>query len=175
MSGNSNFMDLMSTRHSTRAFKNTPIPEDKINTVMDWATRGPSAGNLQSYQIFLVFKESEKEKLAESAHDQNYVSEAPLTMVFCSDPKRCSSEYGSRGETLFSIQDATISCVYAQIAAHSLGLSSVWIGSFDEKKIFDILGLSNNLRPIAILPIGFPDEEPEVTNRRPLSEIFQRV
>jgi nitroreductase len=86
-------------------------------------------------------------------------------MVFCADPKRCGIEYGLRGEELFCVQDATIACTYAQIAAHSAGLSSVWIGSFDEDKVSDILKL-NNMRPVAILPIGFPDETPENTTRR---------
>ena len=170
-----NFFDLISTRHSARAFKDIPIPEDKINTIIDAATRGPSAGNLQSYHIFVVSKIAEREKLVESAHGQEYVSQAPLVMIFCAEPKRCAVEYGSRGEELFCIQDATIACAYSQMTAHSLGLSSVWIGSFDEEKVSDILKLEKDLRPIAILPIGFPNETPEITNRRSSEQIIHKI
>ncbi|MBI2128594.1 MAG: nitroreductase family protein, partial [Nitrosarchaeum sp.] len=93
---------------------------------------------------------------------------------FCADPIRCSTEYGTRGE-LFSIQDATIACVYSQIAAHDFGLSSVWIGSFDEEKVSDILKLKNNLKPIAILPIGFANETPQITTRRPIDQIIHKI
>jgi nitroreductase len=168
------FFDLISSRHSVRAFKNIPIPEEIINAIINATIKGPSAGNLQSYQIFIVSKKAEKEKLAEAAHGQNYIHEASIVMIFCADPLRCSTEYGSRGEYLFSIQDATIACAYSQITAHSLGLSSVWIGSFDEEKVHDILKLEN-LKPIAILPIGFADETPQITPRRPIDQIVHKI
>jgi len=169
------FFDLISSRHSIRSFKNISIPEDKINTIIKASTKGPSAGNLQSYQIFIVSKISDKEKLVESAHGQNYIYDAPIVMIFCADPIRCITEYGTRGERLFSIQDATIACVYSQIAAHDLGLSSVWIGSFNEEKVREILNLKNDLKPIAILPIGFSNETPEITPRRPLDQIIHKI
>jgi len=55
-----NFFDLLSSRHSVRAFKDVLIAEDKINAITDAATRGPSAGNLQSYQILIVSNMTEK-------------------------------------------------------------------------------------------------------------------
>lgn len=168
------FLDLISSRHSVRKFKNTIIPEDKIKILINASMKGPSSGNLQSYQIFII-KSIEKMKLAEAAHGQEYINEAPMVMVFCADPKRCSNEYGLRGEKLFCIQDATIACTYAQITAHSLGLSSVWIGSFDEDKVSEILKLKNGLRPIAILPIGFSNETPEIIDRRPVDEIIHDI
>jgi len=169
------FLELISTRHSVRSFKDSLISEDKINFILDASTKGPSAGNLQSYQIIVTFSKSEKEKLTEAAHNQQYILEAPLVMIFCADPKKSRIEYGDRGEELFCIQDATIACAYSQLAAHSLGLSSVWIGSFDEKKISEVLNLQKDVKPIAILPIGFANESPEITPRRPLEEVIHKV
>lgn len=170
-----NFLGLISTRHSVRSFKDSLISEDKINFILEASIKGPSAGNLQSYQIIVTLSKSKKEKLKEAAHDQQYILEAPLVMIFCADPKKSQIEYGGRGEELFCIQDATIACVYSQLAAHSLGLSSVWIGSFDEKKVSDTLNLQKDLKPIAILPIGFANEIPEITPRRPVEEIIHRI
>ena len=169
------FLELISTRHSVRSFKDSLISEDKINFILDASIRGPSAGNLQSYQIIVTFSKSKKEKLTEAAHNQQYILEAPLVMIFCADSKKSQIEYGDRGEELFCIQDATIACAYSQLAAHSLGLSSVWIGSFDEKKISEVLNLQKDLKPIAILPIGFANESPEVTPRRPLEEVIHKI
>ena len=96
-------------------------------------------------------------------------------MVFCADPKKCGKDYGLRGEELFCIQDITISCVYAQITTHSLGLSSVWIGSFDEDKVSQILHIEDNLKSVAILPIGISGETPEITHRSPMDEIVHSL
>jgi len=169
------FLELISTRHSVRSFQNSLIPEDKINFILDASIKGPSAGNLQSYQIIVTFSKSKKEKLTEAAHNQQYILEAPFVMIFCADTKKSQAEYGSRGEELFCIQDATIACAYSQLAAHSLGLSSVWIGSFDEKRISEILNLQKEIKPIAILPIGFANESPEITSRRPMQEIIHNI
>lgn len=168
------FSNLITSRHSVRAFKNTPISEEIIYTIINTAIKGPSAGNLQSYQIFIITKDAEKEKLAEAAHGQNYIREAPIVMIFCADPLRCSAEYGFRGEQLFSIQDATIACAYAQIAAHELGFSSVWIGSFNDDKVQKILKIEH-FKPVAILPIGLANETPQFTPRRPTDEIVHRI
>jgi len=118
---------------------------------------------------------AEKEKLVEAAHEQGYISEAPLVMIFCAEPKRCATEYGTRGEELFCIQDATIACAYSQMAAHSLGLSSVWIGSFDEDKVSKILQPQDHLKPVAILPIGVSNETPEITSRRSIKEMIHEI
>jgi len=169
------FLELISTRHSVRSFQDSSISEDEINFILDASIKGPSAGNLQSYQIIVTFSKSKKEKLAEAAHDQQYIHEAPFVMIFCADPKKTRVEYGVRGEELFCIQDATIACAYSQLAAHSLGLSSVWIGSFDEKKISEVLNLQKDIKPVAILPIGFANESPEVTPRKPLEEVVHKI
>lgn len=169
------FVDLISSRHSVRAFKDKPVSEDKINSIIDAIMKCPSAGNLQSYQIFIVSKKSQKKRLVEAAHGQEYINQAPVVMIFCADPNRCGIEYGTRGEQLFSIQDATIACTYAQIATHSLGLSSVWIGSFDENKVSEILELKNNLKPISILPIGLSDETPDITPRRNMEQLIHKI
>lgn len=168
------FFDLISTRHSIRAFKQKDISKEIIGKILHAAQRAPSAGNLQSYHIFVVTQKKIKQSLAEAAHNQNYLIDASAVFVFCADPQNSAKEYGIRGEELFCIQDATIACTYAQIASHSLGLSSLWIGAFDEKQVSDILNVKE-LRPVGILVIGYADEAPEITNRRPLSEIIDEI
>ena len=169
------FFDLISSRHSVRAFQDKKLAEATIETIANAATRAASAGNLQSYQIFIITKKTEKEKLAEAAHGQDFIEDASCVFVFCADAKASAQDYGKRGEELYCIQDATISCTYAQLAAHALGLGSVWVGSFDEDKVSRILELNSDLRPIAMLVVGFAAEEPEITPRKPLEQMVHKL
>lgn len=168
------FFDLIATRHSIRAYKQKNLSKDIIRKILNASQKAPSAGNIQSYQIFVVSKEDVKKRLAKAAHDQNYIIEASLVFVFCADPQNSAKEYGTRGIELFSIQDATLACAYAQLASHALGLSSVWIGAFNENEVKTILNIGV-LRPVAMLVVGFANEKPEITNRRPLEEIIHEI
>jgi FMN reductase [NAD(P)H] len=67
---------------------------------------------------------------------------------------------------LFSVQDATIATAYAQLAVYALGLSTVWVGAFDEIKVSEILKLPENHRAVSMLPIGFPNEYPKEKTTR---------
>jgi nitroreductase len=147
------------------------MPDELIRKILNAAATAASAGNLQSYQIFVITKKDLKKKLAAAAHDQIFIEDASVVFVFCADPQSSAKEYGKRGEELYSLQDATIACTYAQLAAHSLGFGSVWVGSFDEEAVSRILDIPSSLRPIALLVVGFTAEKPEITPRKPLSEI----
>ncbi len=168
------FFDLISSRHSVRSYKQKNLSKEIIAKILYAAQRAPSAGNLQSYQIYVVTKKEVKKRLAEAAHDQNYIIDGSVIFAFCADPQNSAKEYGSRGEQLFSIQDATIACAFAQIAVHALGLASSWVGAFDENKVGGILNVGN-LKPVAMLVVGFANEEPEITDRRPIKEIIHEI
>lgn len=169
------FFELISTRHSVRAFDGSPISDDVIRRIIGAASAAASAGNLQSYQIVVVIKNDTKSLLADAAHGQEFIKDASAVFVFCADPKTSAVEYGERGAELYSIQDATIACAYAQLAAHSLGLGSVWVGSFDESRVSQVLRIQKDVRPVAMLVVGHSAESPEPTPRRPLGEISRIV
>ncbi|MEM2161055.1 MAG: nitroreductase family protein [Candidatus Nitrosotenuis sp.] len=169
------FFDLIESRHSVRAFKDKKLAQETIGKIASAATKAASAGNLQSYQIFIITKKEDKKMLADAAHGQNFIEDASAVFVFCADTRASAQDYGRRGEELYCIQDATIACTYAQLAAHSLGLASVWVGSFDEDSVSGILGLNSNLRPVAMLVVGFAAEEPEITPRKPVDEMVHKL
>ena len=164
------FQKLLRERHSIRAYQKREIEEEKLKQILEAARSAPSAGNLQAYKICVVKNKQVREKIAEAAN-QEFLATAPVILVFLQDPSQSSQKYGQRGENLYSIQDATISCAYAQLAAANLGLASVWVGAFDEEEVAKIIGVPSNLRPIAILPIGYPAEKPTAKTRRPLLEL----
>ena len=168
------FFDLIQKRHSIRAYSSRHIEEMKLNRIMDAISSAPSAGNLQAYEVFVVKSEAKKKALARAAFDQDFIIQAPVCLVFFANPRRSSVRYGSRGETLYSVQDATIAATFAMLAAVDLGLSTVWLGAFDDDEVAKIFG-AETLHPVAVLPIGYPAEEPEVTSRRALEDVFHPV
>ncbi|MCD6547004.1 MAG: nitroreductase family protein [Nanoarchaeota archaeon] len=159
------FFDVLKNRHSIRSFKQKEIEEDKLKKIIEAAISAPSAGNLQSYDIVVVKNPFNKERIAQASLNQDFIAEAPVVLIFLANKKR-ASKYGKRGKELYCVQDATIAAAYSQLAAVDLGLSSVWIGAFDEEKIRKIIKAPDYAIPVAILPIGYPAEEPYKTQRR---------
>ena len=131
----------------------------------------PSAMGMQNFKIFVIENPQKKEKMVKATHDQEYVNSS-LLLVFCTDPKRIKF-MGNRGKTLLSVQDATIAASYAQLAATSLGLSSVWVGHFKEKTVAQIL--RTKLRPVVILPIGYANEKPKSKKNQKIKDLVKRI
>jgi len=167
-------MDLFETiraRQSVRAYLDREVEADKLEAILSAANQAPSAGNLQAYQIILIRDKSSMLKLAEATYNQDFITQAPVVLVFCADAERSAAKYGVAGERLFCVQDATVATAYAQLAATALGLATCWIGAFNEQQVVGLLGLKPGLRPVAILPVGWPAESPARTQRRNLDEL----
>jgi nitroreductase len=159
------FFDVVKNRHSIRAFKDKKVEEEKLQRILESANAAPSAGNLQAYEIIVAKEQKKKADLAGAAFSQEFIAEAPVVLVFLASPKKSSEKYGKRGSGLYSIQDATIACAYAQLAATALGLGSVWVGAFDPEEVATVVNAKEEI-PVAILPIGYSDEKPYCTSRR---------
>lgn len=169
------FFDVIKRRHSIRRFKEKGIEEDKLKKILETANSAPSAGNLQAYEIFLVRDKRKKIELAKAAYDQDFIQEAPAVLIFCANPKRSALKYGERGKNLYCIQDATIAASYTQLAATNLNLGSVWVGGFDDKEVLEVLGNPKDVWPVAIIPIGYPNENPKTRSRRKLDDLVKNV
>ena len=166
------FFTTVEKRRSIRSFSTKSVEISKINKILKVASMSPFAKGLQSFRIYIVTNEKKKQTLVSAAHDQKYVN-APLLLVFCTEPKRIKKIMGTRGEDLFSIQDATIAASYAQLSATALGLSSVWIGNFNEKSVQKII--KTKFRPVVLLPIGYPNEKPDKKQTKKLKDIVYKV
>lgn len=155
------FKDVLRKRWSIRQFQDTDIPNSKIREILELANLAPSAGNRQSFKVVMV-----RGKKLTSV-------EAPVNLVICADLEESAAKYGERGRNLYSIQDATIFAAYLQLVIVDMGLASVWIGAFRESRIKKELGLDERLRPIAIIPLGYPAIEKSGKRRRKdLDEIW---
>jgi nitroreductase len=169
------FMKLIEERHSTRVYAQTPVEQEKLDAILHAANRAPSAGDLQAYSIAVVRRRDVCEALARASGGQDWLALAPLILVFVAEPGRSAVKYGRRGENLYAVQDATIACAYAQLAAHDVGLSACWIGAFRTSDVQALVGLREGQVPVALLAIGYAAEAPFVTPRRPLSDLAREV
>jgi nitroreductase len=165
--------EVIERRRSVRAFIPKAVEAEKVTQVLAAANAAPSAGNLQAYEIFQFTLADDREALARAALNQFFIARAPVVLVFCANPARSAAHYRERGARLYAVQDATIACAFAMLAAAALGLGTVWVGAFDDAMVQRVLG-RHNLMPVAILPIGYPAETPEPTSRRSLDDLVHR-
>jgi len=163
---------IFSTRRSTRKFSKDKVEDWKVDKILAAADTAPTAGNFQGLKIFYIKNKNTKHALVEAANKQPYVN-APVVLVFCMDPDRVKLKFPQDILDKFSLQDSTLAAAYAQIAAAGLGLSSIWIGMLDEKKVETILG--TKLRPSSILCIGYPDKKRPPKSRRKLKELIEVI
>jgi nitroreductase len=164
------FLEIVKKRRSIRSFLPAPIGDDELRRILEAANAAPSAGNLQSYEIYVVMEKRRRESLARAAHEQLFVAGAPVSLVFCANASRSESRYGKRTD-LYAVQDATIACTFAMLAAAAQGLGSVWIGAFEDDAVRRIIGASPGVVPVAILPVGRAAEVPEPPARRELDDL----
>jgi nitroreductase len=169
------FFRVVEERHSMRKFKDSPVEEKKLLRILTTASLAPSGGNQQGYEIYVVRKAEQRRELVKAAWDQEHLAEAPVVVVFCANPARSAVKYGERGANLYSIQDATIACTYAILAAKALDLDSAWVGAFDEEAVRKAIGIPANLKPVVMMPVGYAGAEPSATPRRELKDLIHEA
>ncbi|MCJ7636565.1 MAG: nitroreductase family protein [Nitrososphaeraceae archaeon] len=169
---NTNIYNVMLNRRSQRKFETKEVENWKLDIIFAAADTAPTAGGFQGFDIYHIKNNEIKIKLVVAANNQPYVN-APVVLVFCMNPTRVKMQFPSEILKKFSIQDATLAAAYAQLAAHSLGLSSIWIGMIDEKKVME--AIDTDLTPSSILCIGYPKKVLQPKPKRALSELIHII
>ncbi|TCL66511.1 SagB-type dehydrogenase family enzyme [Hydrogenispora ethanolica] len=164
-------IDAIQERHSIRAYETTAIPDATIGRLLESAHLAPSAGNLQPWKFVVVRNATLRQALAEAAFGQDFIAAAPVNIVVCAEPERSAARYGERGAGLYCLQDTAAATQNILLTATAYGLGSCWVGAFDEAKVRQTLGIGPELRPTAIIPLGYPAEEPEEVAYRSIDEV----
>jgi len=164
-------LEAIKGRRSIRAFKSQNVPPEIVEKLIDAARWAPSAGNIQPWEFIIVRKPEIKRRLVEAALGQTFIEEAPVVIVVCANETRSSQGYGVRGKTLYCIQDTAAAIQNIHLTAYSLGLGTCWIGAFREEKARETLKIPHGIRPVAIIPVGYPAEAPPPRSKRPISQI----
>ncbi len=164
-------IDAIKERRSIRKFEKRDIPDATIGRLLESAHLAPSAGNLEPWKFVVVKQDELKEKLSQAAYSQESLSSAPVCIVVCAEPGRSAAKYGERGANLYCLQDTAAAVENILLTATGYGLGSCWVGAFNEEEVQEDLGLDPGLRPVAMIPVGYPASEVDEIPRRPVDEV----
>lgn len=165
-----NIFKVIQTRRSIRKYKEDPIPEDVLLRVLETVRLAPSGKNLQPWRFILVKDNVLKEKLAIASAGQFFLAKAPIVIVACGFPENCYSRMG-RYMKSWPV-DVAIALEHLILQAQEEGLGTCWIGSFEEKEVKALLRIPENVKVLALTPLGYPDEKPPSRGRKSLEEII---
>lgn len=150
------FLQLCTNRKSTRSFLTKRIPHAVLKQLIDAAVQSPSAGNCQPWHFFVIQDTAVLKAIHEKSYKASWFREAPAAIVVCTKANLTGERYGDRGHELYVIQDTAAAVMSILLQAESLGLGACWCGAFDEEAMREILHLDDTLRPVALIPVGYP-------------------
>ncbi len=167
---------------SIRNYKEDAVSDSVLQEILAAATRASTTGNMQVYSIVVTTENTVKEKLWEAHFRQNMVIKAPLVLTFCADFNRfnkwCRLRKADPGyDNFLSFMTAAIDALLAAqncaLAAESHGLGICYLGTttYNADKIIDILDLPEAVVPVTTLVIGYPADNPELTDRLPVDAV----
>ncbi len=163
-------LEAIQKRRSVRKYKQDPIPEEALLRVLEAARLAPSGKNFQPWKFIIVKDKALKEKLARASAGQFFMAEAPIIIVGCGFPDKCYARMG-RYMKSWSV-DVTIALEHLILQAQEEGLGTCWIGSFEEEEVKAILNVPEEVKVLALTPLGYPEEIPAFRGRKSLDEII---
>ena len=166
-----NTIEAINSRRSIRKYIDKPVEFEKLTNILDAATKAPSAGNLQDWRFILVTDRALIKQVAGYSIEQYWIQTAPALIIVCSVPEKHEMYYGLRGKRLYNIQDCAASIQNILLACTEYGLGSCWIGAFEEEKIRALFGIPPDVRPQAIVTLGYSDEVPRERQLLPIENV----
>ena len=160
--------ECINNRTSVRKYSEKGVSASAIEKILESAIQAPSAGNAQDWEFIIVREEKNKKALSEAAFNQDFIVQAPVIIVVCSNLERITERYGERGRGLYSIQDTAAATQNLMLAAWDKGIGSCWVGDFNEQAVKEALILPEVIRPLAIVPLGYPQGTPLIAGRKRL-------
>jgi len=163
------FYEVLRTRRSVRKYKPDPVGEDKLGRILEAARIAPSAKNLQPWHFIVIRDEGQKHALKD-AYGRDWFTTAPVIICVCAEP---AQGWVRRDGKSYIDVDIAIAFEHLILAAAAEGLGTCWIGAFDPAAVKRVLGLPEGIEPLAMTPLGIPDDAPRPLPRKPLAEIVR--
>ena len=168
------FESVVKRRRMCRDYLDSEVPQEKVERILDLASRYPSAGHTEPQEFIVVRDQRVKEDLARAALDQMFVAEAPLVIVVVSDTRRSARRYGERGVRFYSVIDGAFVAMLILLAVVDEGLGACFAAAFYDREVQEVLGLPPHIRPIGLIPVGYCAEGPRKLRRRSRAQIVHR-
>ena len=160
------FFEVLNSRRSVRRYDpEKPVEQEKIDALFEAVRQSPSWSNMQCSRFILVRDEANRQKISELSYVESYMAplgykanpsqkglaEAPIIVIACADP----AHSGQIREQDYYLVDMGITAQSLMLSANALGLSTVFVGIYDEQKIKDMLGIPESVRVVGIFPLGY--------------------
>lgn len=195
--------DVIASRRSIRKFRQEDISADTVNQLADAARLAPSGSNTQPARFIVAQSPAAKEALGKCT-PYKFIVKAAVIFVCCADLTAIKTKDARVGELLqegafegvdvdvsgalasspvmdaeaikaYLTMNVAIAVEHIVLKAVDLGLGSCWVGKFDRGQVNDCLALDENIYPVVLLPVGYPDQSPKPRPRLPLKEYILKT
>lgn len=176
-------LDILLNHRTIRKYTNKNIGDDTLNEILNAGCRASTTGNMQLYSVIVTKDEENKKKLSPLHFNQSMVNDAPVVLTFCADFNRfniwCKNRKAEPGYDNFlsfitASVDALLVAQNVAVAAEAKGIGICYLGTtiYMAKQIIEVLQLPKGVVPVTTITLGYPDEQPEQTDRLPLECII---
>lgn len=195
--------EAIGKRRSIRKFKSDPVPDEHIMALIESARLAPSGCNAQPWRFKIVKDAEIRMKLAEAAHNQSFIAQAPVVIVCCADISGYleGSESGIQDlGKIGAIEDRMVNIICSNLdetkkmdiseispriavnvaiaiehmvlRALDFDLGTCWIRALEEGKVSEIFGWDENIYVVALIPLGYPAEDPPARKRLEIQDLL---
>ncbi|MFW5901000.1 MAG: NADPH-dependent oxidoreductase [bacterium] len=175
-------LNTIMQHRSIRQYKDTPVDDEDLKEILEAGTRASTTGNMQLYSIIVTRDEEKKKELSPVHFGQPMVMQAPVHLTFCADINRfhkwCEQRNAEPGYDNFlwyinAAIDALLVSENVCLAAEEKGMGICYLGTatYNADQLIKILNLPNGVVPVAAIVMGYPDEDPGLTDRLPLEGV----
>ena len=160
-------VDIIKGRRSIRRFKDKKIPKEDLLKILEAGIWAPSGSNIQPWEFILVTDNDTIEKI--KLISPGLFGTPTAIIIICINKER-SKKAGKLGETM-AIMDVSMAAQNMMLMAYSLGIGSCPIVSFNKVALKELLEIPENVEPVLIISLGYPEFWPKPPKRRPLEEV----
>jgi len=175
-------IEILKDHRTIRKYTDKDIDETLLNEILEAGIRASTTGNMQVYSIIVTRDEKKKEALAPMHFNQPMITGAPVVLTFCADFNRfnkwCEQRNATPGyDNFLSFMTAAIDALLVAqnvcVAAESKGLGICYLGTttYMADKIIEQLELPKGVVPVTTVTVGYPAEDPGLTDRLPLDAV----
>lgn len=175
-------MESINRRRSIRKYSDKEVSGDLLTRLLKEAERTQTMGNLQLYSVIVTRSEEKKRQLAPAHFDQPMVTDAPVVLTFCADFRRTTRWAEERkampgyDNFISFVNAASDALLYTQTfcnLADEEGLGYCYLGTtiYMPQQIIEVLQLPRLVMPVATITLGWPDENPPLSDRLPIEAI----
>jgi len=164
-------LEKFKTRRSIRKFSDQNVDKNIIYSIIEGAINAPCAGNIQNYKIIVVEDKEKKIELGKISFQQFWLSDAPVVLVVVRDNYSLAQMYPKEGNT-YSIQNSAALIENILMLSHFYDLGACWVEAYDNAVLKEYLGIPSELIVDAIIPIGYPLENPVVSKDPMVQKVF---